>query len=130
MRLIRVIFHDCCQCICAPFYNLEKYRTFCLVAKTVGLVADISTELDYREELRVNSLCSCYHPQQYEVKAPMPSGCFRHVCKQMTKMHEAIHELLPEEQTQVSTRRFTSFTSCLTLKFALFYFYFFYSLGC
>lgn len=42
-------------------------------------------------------------PSQYEVKAPMPSGCFRHVCKQMTKMHEAIHELLPEEQTQVST---------------------------
>lgn len=38
---------------------------------------------------------------KYEVKAPMPSGCFRHVCKQMTKMHEAIHELLPEEQTQM-----------------------------
>lgn len=32
----------------------------------------------------------------------MPSACFRNVCKQMAKMHEAIYELLPEEQTQVS----------------------------
>uniref|UniRef100_H3CAL9 Vacuolar protein sorting-associated protein 54 n=1 Tax=Tetraodon nigroviridis TaxID=99883 RepID=H3CAL9_TETNG len=37
---------------------------------------------------------------KYEVKAPMPSLCFRNVCKQMAKMHEAIYELLPEEQTQ------------------------------
>uniref|UniRef100_A0A8C1XX57 Vacuolar protein sorting-associated protein 54 n=1 Tax=Cyprinus carpio TaxID=7962 RepID=A0A8C1XX57_CYPCA len=33
--------------------------------------------------------------------APMPSACLRNVCKQMAKMHEAIHELLPEEQTQM-----------------------------
>ncbi|KAK6488767.1 vacuolar protein sorting-associated protein 54-like isoform X1 [Huso huso] len=38
---------------------------------------------------------------KYEVKAPMPSTCFRNVCKQMTKMHEAIYDLLPEEQTQM-----------------------------
>ncbi|XP_029910354.1 vacuolar protein sorting-associated protein 54 isoform X2 [Myripristis murdjan] len=38
---------------------------------------------------------------KYEVKAPMPSACFRNVCKQMSKMHEAIYELLPEEQTQM-----------------------------
>uniref|UniRef100_A0A8C1C9Z4 Vacuolar protein sorting-associated protein 54 n=1 Tax=Cyprinus carpio carpio TaxID=630221 RepID=A0A8C1C9Z4_CYPCA len=38
---------------------------------------------------------------KYEVKAPMPSACLRNVCKQMAKMHEAIHELLPEEQTQM-----------------------------
>ncbi|XP_040002014.1 vacuolar protein sorting-associated protein 54 [Xiphias gladius] len=38
---------------------------------------------------------------KYEVKAPMPSACFRNVCKQMAKMHEAISELLPEEQTQM-----------------------------
>lgn len=38
---------------------------------------------------------------KYEVKAPMPSACFRNVCKQMAKMHEAIFELLPEEQTQM-----------------------------
>uniref|UniRef100_A0A3P9HPE1 Vacuolar protein sorting-associated protein 54 n=1 Tax=Oryzias latipes TaxID=8090 RepID=A0A3P9HPE1_ORYLA len=38
---------------------------------------------------------------RYEVKAPMPSTCFRNVCKQMAKMHEAIFELLPEEQTQM-----------------------------
>ncbi|XP_054830999.1 vacuolar protein sorting-associated protein 54 [Eublepharis macularius] len=38
---------------------------------------------------------------KYEVKAPVPSPCFRNICKQMAKMHEAIHELLPEEQTQM-----------------------------
>uniref|UniRef100_A0A8C2ZF26 Vacuolar protein sorting-associated protein 54 n=1 Tax=Cyclopterus lumpus TaxID=8103 RepID=A0A8C2ZF26_CYCLU len=38
---------------------------------------------------------------KYEVKAPMPSACFRNVCKQMAKMHEAISELLPEEQMQM-----------------------------
>ncbi|XP_060951607.1 vacuolar protein sorting-associated protein 54 isoform X2 [Limanda limanda] len=38
---------------------------------------------------------------KYEVKAPMPSACFRNVCKQMAKMHEAISELLPEDQTQM-----------------------------
>ncbi|XP_077380102.1 vacuolar protein sorting-associated protein 54 isoform X2 [Festucalex cinctus] len=38
---------------------------------------------------------------KYEVKAPMPSSCFRHVCKQMVKMHEAINDLLPAEQTQM-----------------------------
>ncbi|KAM6972087.1 vacuolar protein sorting-associated protein 54 [Aplochiton taeniatus] len=37
---------------------------------------------------------------KYEVKAPMPSTCFRNVCKQVGKMHEAISELLPEDQTQ------------------------------
>ncbi|XP_038133948.1 vacuolar protein sorting-associated protein 54 isoform X2 [Cyprinodon tularosa] len=38
---------------------------------------------------------------KYEVKAPMPSVCFRNICKQMAKMHEAIFDLLPEEQTQM-----------------------------
>ncbi|OCT79700.1 hypothetical protein XELAEV_18026507mg [Xenopus laevis] len=37
---------------------------------------------------------------KYEVKAPVPSTCFRTICKQMGKMHEAIYDLLPEEQTQ------------------------------
>lgn len=38
---------------------------------------------------------------KYEVKAPVPSACFRNICKQMAKMHEAIYDLLPEEQTQM-----------------------------
>uniref|UniRef100_UPI00398E7D5C vacuolar protein sorting-associated protein 54 isoform X4 n=1 Tax=Pristiophorus japonicus TaxID=55135 RepID=UPI00398E7D5C len=37
---------------------------------------------------------------KYEVKAPVPSACFRNVSKQTAKMHEAIHDLLPAEQTQ------------------------------
>eukprot|EP00079_Xenopus_tropicalis_P035885 XP_017949656.1 PREDICTED: vacuolar protein sorting-associated protein 54 isoform X2 [Xenopus tropicalis] len=40
------------------------------------------------------------HITKYEVKAPVPSTCFRTICKQMAKMHEAIYDLLPEEQTQ------------------------------
>ncbi|XP_043911488.1 vacuolar protein sorting-associated protein 54 [Protopterus annectens] len=38
---------------------------------------------------------------KYEVKAPVPSTCFRNCCKQMAKMHDAIYDLLPEEQTQM-----------------------------
>ncbi|MEE6474600.1 hypothetical protein FKM82_010437 [Ascaphus truei] len=37
---------------------------------------------------------------KYEVIAPVPSTCIRNICKQMAKMHEAIYDLLPEEQTQ------------------------------
>ncbi|XP_013401710.1 vacuolar protein sorting-associated protein 54-like isoform X1 [Lingula anatina] len=37
---------------------------------------------------------------KWEVKAPMPSACFRGVCKQIGKFHEAINELLPEQQVQ------------------------------
>lgn len=38
---------------------------------------------------------------KYEVKAPVPSTCFRNCCKQTAKMHDAIYDLLPEEQTQM-----------------------------
>ncbi|XP_071079341.1 vacuolar protein sorting-associated protein 54-like [Haliotis cracherodii] len=37
---------------------------------------------------------------QYEVKAPMPSACFRSLCKQMAKLHEAIIEILPVSQVK------------------------------
>ncbi|XP_056423961.1 vacuolar protein sorting-associated protein 54 isoform X2 [Hyla sarda] len=47
---------------------------------------------------------------KYEVKAPVPSMCFRNICKQMAKMHEAIYDLLPEEQTQSLFLRIN--TSC------------------
>lgn len=33
---------------------------------------------------------------KWEVKAPMPSREFRMVCRQMTKLHEMIYDLLPE----------------------------------
>ncbi|XP_077461128.1 vacuolar protein sorting-associated protein 54 isoform X2 [Stigmatopora argus] len=45
---------------------------------------------------------------KYEVKAPMPSACFRNVCKQMVKMHEAINDLLPSDQTQMLFSRINS----------------------
>ncbi|XP_038072831.1 vacuolar protein sorting-associated protein 54-like [Patiria miniata] len=37
----------------------------------------------------------------WEVKAPVPSACFREVCKRVRKLHEAIAELLPPEQIKV-----------------------------
>ncbi|XP_048392333.1 vacuolar protein sorting-associated protein 54 isoform X2 [Stegostoma tigrinum] len=45
---------------------------------------------------------------KYEVKAPVPSACFRNVCKQTAKMHEAIHDVLPAEQTQMLFLRINS----------------------
>uniref|UniRef100_UPI00398EDDDC vacuolar protein sorting-associated protein 54 isoform X2 n=1 Tax=Pristiophorus japonicus TaxID=55135 RepID=UPI00398EDDDC len=45
---------------------------------------------------------------KYEVKAPVPSACFRNVSKQTAKMHEAIHDLLPAEQTQMLFLRINS----------------------
>ncbi|XP_057699841.1 vacuolar protein sorting-associated protein 54 isoform X2 [Corythoichthys intestinalis] len=45
---------------------------------------------------------------KYEVKAPMPSSCFRNVCRQMLKMHEAINDLLPADQTQMLFSRINS----------------------
>ena len=38
---------------------------------------------------------------QWEVKAPMPSTCFRSICKQISKLHEAIIDILPEDQIKV-----------------------------
>ena len=38
---------------------------------------------------------------QWEVKAPMPSQCFRAICRQISKMHEAVIDILPTNQIQV-----------------------------
>ncbi|XP_052766804.1 vacuolar protein sorting-associated protein 54-like [Mya arenaria] len=37
---------------------------------------------------------------RWEVKAPMPSSCFRAICKQMAKLHEAIVDILPQERVK------------------------------
>ncbi|NWY06138.1 VPS54 protein, partial [Nothoprocta ornata] len=59
-------------------------------------IAEISAKLVAIMDSLFDKLLS-----KYEVKAPVPSACFRNICKQMAKMHEAIYELLPEEQTQM-----------------------------
>ncbi|XP_027721138.1 vacuolar protein sorting-associated protein 54 isoform X1 [Vombatus ursinus] len=59
-------------------------------------IAEISAKLVAIMDSLFDKLLS-----KYEVKAPVPSTCFRNICKQMAKMHEAIYELLPEEQTQI-----------------------------
>ncbi|MEJ1274343.1 VPS54 GARP complex subunit [Cricetulus griseus] len=58
-------------------------------------IAEISAKLVAIMDSLFDKLLS-----KYEVKAPVPSPCFRNICKQMTKMHEAIFDLLPEEQTR------------------------------
>ena len=35
----------------------------------------------------------------------MPSACFRAICKQMAKLHEAIIDILPQEQIKVGASR-------------------------
>ncbi|CAO2640771.1 Vacuolar protein sorting-associated protein 54 [Lemmus lemmus] len=59
-------------------------------------IAEISAKLVAIMDSLFDKLLS-----KYEVKAPVPSPCFRNICKQMTKMHEAIFDLLPEEQTKM-----------------------------
>nr|XP_013817063.1 PREDICTED: vacuolar protein sorting-associated protein 54 isoform X2 [Apteryx mantelli mantelli] len=62
-------------------------------------IAEISAKLVAIMDSLFDKLLS-----KYEVKAPVPSACFRNICKQMAKMHEAIYDLLPEEQTQAMTQ--------------------------
>ncbi|KAK6181724.1 hypothetical protein SNE40_009521 [Patella caerulea] len=38
---------------------------------------------------------------KYEVKAPMPSNCFRTICKNNTKLHEALIDILPVSQVKL-----------------------------
>ncbi|XP_076364754.1 vacuolar protein sorting-associated protein 54-like isoform X2 [Tachypleus tridentatus] len=37
---------------------------------------------------------------KWEVKAPVPSPCFRVISKQLNKLHEAVADLLPPDQLQ------------------------------
>ncbi|XP_045182088.2 vacuolar protein sorting-associated protein 54-like [Mercenaria mercenaria] len=58
-------------------------------------IDEISNKLVTIMESMVDSQLS-----RWEVKAPMPSSCFRAICKQMAKMHEAIIDILPQEQVK------------------------------
>lgn len=40
---------------------------------------------------------SLYYPQ-WEIKAPIPSASFKAITKQMVKLHEALVDILPEDQ--------------------------------
>ncbi|ESO85430.1 hypothetical protein LOTGIDRAFT_229439 [Lottia gigantea] len=42
---------------------------------------------------------------KYEVKAPMPSNCFRTICKNNTKLHEALIDILPVSQVKLIFKR-------------------------
>ncbi|XP_062586622.1 vacuolar protein sorting-associated protein 54-like isoform X2 [Saccostrea cucullata] len=46
---------------------------------------------------------------KWEVKAPMPSMCFRSICKQISKMHEAVLDILLPDQIK---ELFTKINSC------------------
>ncbi|KAK2170701.1 hypothetical protein LSH36_1g18004 [Paralvinella palmiformis] len=49
---------------------------------------------------QVKNLITYLYANQWEVKAPMPSCSFRNISKQMTKLYEAIADLLPRDQIQ------------------------------
>lgn len=51
---------------------------------------------------------------KWEVKPPVPSACFREICKQFKKFHEMIADTLPTEQVQKLFFRInTAFKGCL-----------------
>ncbi|KAH9492137.1 Vacuolar protein sorting-associated protein 54 [Bulinus truncatus] len=50
---------------------------------------------------------------KYEVKAPMPSQCFRNICKQMAKLHEALVGILPLPQIRQLFERMNQSFMCL-----------------
>nr|KAG5714456.1 hypothetical protein BaRGS_006902 [Batillaria attramentaria] len=57
---------------------------------------------------------------KYEVKAPMPSQCFRSVCKQLAKLHEALIGILPQHQVrELFVRMNTSFKRLLGQRLAV-----------
>jgi len=45
----------------------------------------------------------------------MPSSCFRAICKQMAKLHEAIIDILPQEQVKVDNQLFNNVFDHLNL---------------
>uniref|UniRef100_T1J950 Vacuolar protein sorting-associated protein 54 n=1 Tax=Strigamia maritima TaxID=126957 RepID=T1J950_STRMM len=62
-----------------------------IVAKLISIVDSI-TELELTK---------------WEVKPPVPSLAFRNICKQMAKFHEALLELLPEDQIRELIKKIT-----------------------
>ncbi|KAH0521474.1 Vacuolar protein sorting-associated protein 54 [Microtus ochrogaster] len=103
LLLIRIIL-EYCQCV----DNIPSVTTDMLTRLTdllkliVHYIPVIRAHFEARLPPKQWSMLRHFdHITKYEVKAPVPSPCFRNICKQMTKMHEAIFDLLPEEQTQM-----------------------------
>ncbi|KAJ7409756.1 Vacuolar protein sorting-associated protein 54 [Willisornis vidua] len=78
---------------------LSKANIRAIISSSL-FVNDVVVTIQFFPELCKAPWGSVTFPE-YEVKAPVPSACFRNICKQMAKMHEAIYDLLPEEQTQM-----------------------------
>lgn len=59
------------------------------------------------KELTAEMVGACV--SQWELRAPMPSACFRQLCKQINKLYEDINGVLEQRQLEVGgTRRPTS----------------------
>ncbi|XP_022239536.1 vacuolar protein sorting-associated protein 54-like isoform X2 [Limulus polyphemus] len=58
---------------------------------TQEIVHKLITIIDHMFELQLS---------KWEVKAPVPSSCFRAISKQLNKLHEAVSDLLPPDQLQ------------------------------
>ncbi|KAL3873549.1 hypothetical protein ACJMK2_036648 [Sinanodonta woodiana] len=100
----------CLQLIVYFMPRLRKHFESKLVSKSLNMLKYFDQILkDYKDHIEeisnklVTIMESMVHAQlsRWEVKAPMPSPCFRAVCKQMSKLHEAVIGILPEDQVKI-----------------------------
>lgn len=80
------------QSMLEQYFNLFLNETNCVYESIV---------VYYHWKKLLGTIVYFYLFFQWEVKAPMPSQCFRAICKQISKMHEAVIDILPLNQIQV-----------------------------
>ncbi|XP_022090825.1 vacuolar protein sorting-associated protein 54-like [Acanthaster planci] len=100
----------CLQLVTLFIPIVKEFFTQRLPPKMQGLLKNLDKILkDYNDHVQeisnklVNIMDDSFRQllSTWEVKAPVPSSCFREVCKRVRKLHEAIAELLPPEQIKV-----------------------------
>ncbi|XP_041352361.1 vacuolar protein sorting-associated protein 54-like [Gigantopelta aegis] len=66
------------------------------------IVKDYNNHIEEISNKLVSIMDNMMEPllSKYEVKAPVPSVCFRSICKQIAKLHEALIDVLPSNQVK------------------------------
>lgn len=100
------------RCLQLVVYFIPKVRQHFeekLVSKNKSMLRNLDqVQKDYTDHINeiTNKLVSVMEAviaqqlSKWEVKAPMPSMCFRSICKQISKMHEAVLDILPADQVK------------------------------
>ncbi|XP_071789704.1 vacuolar protein sorting-associated protein 54-like isoform X2 [Asterias amurensis] len=100
----------CLQLVIVFIPIVRDFFALKLPAKMQGLLKNMDKILkDYNDHVQeisnklVNIMDDSFRQllSMWEVKAPVPSTCFREVCKRVRKLYEAIADLLPPEQIKV-----------------------------